>query len=140
MDKTILQDYIDACELLKETEREINRLNQKTKTIIQDSVKGSSHEYPYIEQHFKVQGTAFTVKDDSRLRYEERLLEQRKAKAVSVRRQVDEWLLTVPIRMQRIIRYKYLVGMTWEQVAVRMGRRATADSVRKELERFFEKE
>lgn len=140
MDKTILQDYIDACELLKETEREINRLNQKTKTIIQDSVKGSFHEYPYIEQHFKVQGTAFTVKDDSRLRYEERLLEQRKAKAASVRRQVDEWLLTVPIRMQRIIRYKYLEGMTWEQVAVRMGRRATADSVRKELERFFEKE
>ena len=139
MDKTILQDYIDACELLKETEKEINRLNQKKKTIIQDSVKGSSHEYPYIERHFKVQGTAFTVKDDSRLHHEEKLLEQRKAKAESVKCQVDEWLLTVPIRMQRIIRYRYLEGMTWEQVAVRMGRRATADSVRKELERFFEK-
>ena len=140
MDKTILQDYIDACELLKETEKEINRLNQKKKTIIQDSVKGSSHEYPYIERHFKVQGTAFTVKDDSRLHHEEKLLEQRKAKAESVRRQVDEWLLTVPIRMQRVIRYRYLEGMTWEQVAAKMGRRATGDSVRKELERFFEKE
>ena len=140
MDKTILQDYIDACELLKETEKEINRLNQKTKTIIQDSVKGSSQEYPYIEQHFKVQWTAFTVKDDSRLHHEEKLLEQRKAKAESVRRQVDEWLLTVPIRMQRVIRYRYLEGMTWEQVAAKMGRRATGDSVRKELERFFEKE
>ena len=41
--------------------------------------------------------------------------------------------------MQRIIRYRYLEGLTWEQVAMRMGRRATADSVRKELERFFEK-
>lgn len=140
MDKTILQDYIDACELLKETEKEINRLNQKKKAIIQDGVKGSSHEYPYIEQRFKVQGTAFTVKDDSRLHHEEKLLEQRKAKAESVRRQVDEWLLTVPIRMQRVIRYRYLEGMTWEQVAAKMGRRATGDSVRKELERFFEKE
>ena len=35
LDKTILQDYIDACELLKETEKEINRLNQKKKTVIQ---------------------------------------------------------------------------------------------------------
>lgn len=137
MDKTILQDYIDACELLKETEKEINRLNQKKKTVIQDSVKGSSHEYPYIEQHFKVQGTAFTVKDDSRLCHEEKLLEQRKAKAESVKCQVDEWLLTVPIRMQRIIRYKFFEGSTWEQVAARMGRRATGESVRKEFENFF---
>lgn len=137
MDKTILQDYIDACELLKETEKEINRLNQKKKTVIQDSVKGSSHEYPYIERHFKVQGTAFTVKDDSRLHHEEKLLEQRKAKAESVKCQVDEWLLTVPIRMQRIIRYKFFEGSTWEQVATRMGRRATGESVRKEFENFF---
>ena len=31
MDKTILQDYIDACELIKETEKDIQRLNQKKK-------------------------------------------------------------------------------------------------------------
>ena len=139
MDKRILQDYIDACELLKETEKEINRLNQKKKTVIQDSVKGSSHEYPYIEQHFKVQGTAFSVKDDSCLRREEELLEQRRANAERVKLQVEEWLLTVPTRMQRVIRYRYLEGMTWEQVAAKMGRRATGDSIRKELERFFEK-
>ena len=43
MDKTILQDYIDACELIKETEKDIQRLNQKKKTIIQTNVKGSMH-------------------------------------------------------------------------------------------------
>ena len=31
------------------------------------------HEFPYVEQHFKIQGSAFTVKDDSRLRYVLRL-------------------------------------------------------------------
>lgn len=50
---------------------------------------------------------------------------------------MDEWLLTVPIRMQRIIRYRYLEGLAWEQVAARMGRRATADSVRMELNNFL---
>lgn len=137
MDKTILQDYVDACELIKETERDIHRLNQKKKTIIQTNVKGSMHEFPYVEQHFKIQGSAFTVKDDSRLRYEEKLLEQRKAGAEQTRRQVEEWMLTLPARMQRLVRYRYLEGMTWEQVAVKMGRKATADSVRMEMERFL---
>ncbi len=137
MDKAILQDYIDACEMVKETEAEIRKLNRKKRTVIQTNVKGSSPNFPYIEQHFKIEGTTFTVKDDSHLRYEEKALAQRKARAEEVRRLVDEWLLTVPIRMQRIIRYKYLEGLTWEQVATRMGRRATADSVRMELERFL---
>ena len=139
MDKAILQDYIDACELVKETEAEIRKLNRKKRTVVQTNVKGSSPDFPYIEQHFRIQGTTFTVKDDSHLRYEEKALAQRKARAEEVKHQVDEWLMTVPIRMQRIIRYRYLEGMTWEQVAARMGRRATGDSVRKELERFFEK-
>ena len=102
-------------------------------------MKGSMHEFPYVEQHFKVQGTTFTVKDDSRLRYEEKLLEQQKAKAEQVKLQVEEWMLTIPSRMQRIIRYRYLEGMTWEKVAVRIGRRATGESVRKEFENFLKK-
>lgn len=137
MDKTILQDYIDACELIKETEKDIRRLNQKKKTIIQTNVKGSMHKFPYVEQHFKVQGTTFSVKDDSRLRYEEKLLEQRKANAEQIKLQVEEWMLTLPSRMQRIVKYRYLEGLSWEKVAMKMGRRATADSVRMELERFL---
>ena len=46
-------------------------------------------------------------------------------------------MLTIPARMQRIVRYRYLEGLSWEQVAARMGRGATADGVRKELERFL---
>ena len=137
LDKTVLQEYIDACELVKDIEAEIQKLNRKKKTVIKTNVKGSMHEFPYVEQHFKVQGTTFTVKDDSRLRYEEKLLEQQKANAEQVKLQVEEWMLTIPSRMQRIIRYRYLEGMSWGQVAVKMGRRATADRVRMELERFL---
>ncbi|MCM1026513.1 MAG: RNA polymerase subunit sigma-70 [Roseburia sp.] len=139
MEKQILQDYIDACELVEETEKEIRRLSQKKKTIIQTNVKGSSHEFPYTEQHFKVQGKIFTVQDDSRLRQEEKVLIQRKENAERIKVQVEEWLLTIPARMQRIVKYRYLEGLSWERVAVKMGRQVTADSVRKELERFFEK-
>lgn len=137
MDKAILQAYIDACELMEETEKEIQKLNRKKKTIIQTNVTGSMHEFPYVKQHFKIQGTAFTVKEDSNLRHEEKLLEQQKAKAEQVKLQVEEWMLTIPSRMQRIIRYRYLEGMAWKQVAARMGRKATENSVKKEFERFM---
>lgn len=136
LNKEILQEYIDACELVKETEKDIIRMNQKKETIIH--VEGSSHDFPYIKKHFKVQGSAFNVKDGSRLRYEEKLLEQRKESAEKIKLQVEEWMLTIPARMQRIVRGRYMEGMSWEQVATKMGRNATADSVRKELKRFLE--
>ena len=71
------------------------------------------------------------------MRHEEKLLEQRKANAEQIKIQVEEWMLTLPSRMQRIVKYRYLEGLPWEKVAVKMGRKATADSVRMELERFL---
>lgn len=139
MDKKLLQDYVDARELVRETEGEIRRLLRKKGTVVQDVVKGSAHDYPYTEQHFKVRGTEFGTKDDSRLRREKMLLGERQERAERVKLQVEEWMLGIPARVQRIVKYRYLDGLTWEQVAARMGRKATADSVRKELDRFFEK-
>ena len=138
MDKKILNDYIDACALVKETDEDIRRLKKKKKTVIQTNVKGSNPSFPYQAQHFKVQGTAFTYLDDSSLRMEEKLLEQRKESAEKIKRRVEEWMLTIPIRMQRIIRYKIFEEKTWDQVAIRIGRKATKDSVRMEFERFMD--
>ena len=46
-------------------------------------------------------------------------------------------MLTIPQRMQRIIRYRVFEEMPWNEVAIRMGRNATADSVRMEYIRFM---
>lgn len=137
MDKRVLQDYIDACELVKEAEEEIRRISRKKETVIQTNVKGSSHEFPYTPQRFKIQGTAFTVQDDNRLRHEEKLLKRRKEYAEKIKLQVEEWMLTIPARMQRIIKYRYMDGLTWDETAEKMGRKATADSVRMELRNFL---
>ena len=139
MEKHILQDYIDACELIKETEADIRKLTRKKKTIIQTNVKGSNPNFPYQEQHFKVQGTAFTFRDDSQLRIEEKLLTERKANAEKIKLLVEAWMNTIPNRMQRIIRYRIFEGESWEQVAKRLGRKATGDSVKMEYRRFLEK-
>ena len=137
MDKNILNDYIDACALVQETERDIRALKKKRKTIIQTNVSGSNPDFPYQPQHFKIEGTTFTYADDSALRWDEGLLERRKANAEKIKLNVEEWMLTIPARMQRIIRWKFFEELTWEEVAVKMGRKATGDSVRLEFQRFM---
>ena len=137
MDKHILDQYIDACALIEETEKDIQKLRQKKRTVIQTNVSGSNPEHPYNPQHFKIQGTTFTFREDSQLRMEEKLLEKRKEDAEKIKIQVEEWINTIPQRMQRIIRYKVFEGMTWQQVAKKMGRKATEASVKMEFKRFF---
>ena len=139
MDKNILQEYMDACRLVEETEQELKRLNLKKRTIVQTNVKGSNPEFPYQAQHFRIQGTTFTVQDDSKIRYEMMTLEKRKEKAESIKLQVEEWITSLPMRMQRIVKYRYLDGLPWAQVAVKMGKKATENGIKKEFERFMKK-
>ena len=101
-------------------------------------MKGSSHEFPYTLQTYHLEGLGYAaVKDPDELDRMEELLAERIRNAEQIKRQVEVWLLTISPRMQRIIRYKFFEEMTWGQVAIRMGRKATADSVRMEFERFM---
>lgn len=129
---------MDAEEVIKETERDIEHLRKRRKTIVSGSVKGSMHDFPYAETHFKLEGTSFTYEEDRSLREEERLLEERKDNAKQIKLQVQQWMNSLSTRMQRIIRYKFFEGMSWEQVADQMGRKATGESIRKEFNRFLE--
>lgn len=138
MDKEILEQYIDACELIKETEEDIRRIRKRRKTIVQDRVHGSMKEFPYAAQSFKVQGVAYSVvRDPGALEAYEQFLEERKAQAEAIKIQVEAWLNTIPQRMQRIIRFKFFDGDTWAEVARRIGRKATPEAVRKEFENFM---
>ena len=133
MDKNILSQYIDACELIKETEEEIKKLNRKKKTVIQTNVSGSNPEFPYNPQHFKIQGTTFNYADDSQLRYQKKILEERKSQAEQLKINVEGWLNTIPPRMQRIIKYKVFEELTWQQVARKMGRSCCKNELQLEV-------
>ena len=135
--KKLLEEYIDACELVKETEKDSPRLKKKPKTIAQASVKGSNQEWPYEEKHFHIEGTSFTYNDDLKLRHECQILEERKANAERIKLQAEAIINKAPVRMQRIIRMKYFEGNSWEYIANQLGRKATADSVRKQFENFL---
>ena len=139
MDKDIFKQYIDACEAVKETEEQIRRLQKNRKTVVVDAVKGSMHDFPFAEKSFKVTGIAHSVLENpGQLDLEELILEERKAAAAQIKSQVEVWLNTISVRMQRIIRYRDFEGLTWRQVAMKMGRRTTEESVKKEYQRFFD--
>ena len=141
MDKESLKQYIDACEQVKEAKVDILRLKKNRKKIVQDRVSGSAHEFPYTAKSFHIEGLSYpVVKDPDELDRREAILQERLQKAEEIKRQVEAWMLTIPQRMQRIIRYRVFEELSWNEVAIRMGRKATADSVRMEYTNFMKSE
>lgn len=137
MDKKILSEYIDACELVKETEFDISRM--KKIEMEHAKVVGSNPEFPYQKMSFHVSGVTETYLDAESVKREKVLLIERKRQAEKLKLKIEKWMDTIPARMQRIIRMKYFEKKTWEQVADKMGTDATGESLRKEFDRFMRK-
>ena len=137
MDKSILYQYIDACELVKDPEREIERITRRKREIVTDKVKMSDYEFPFGQISYTIHGIPCDGQEQKKLDQQEALLKKRKAAAEVIKLQVEEWMETIPMRMQRIIRYKIFEGMTWKEVAEKMGRKNTENGIKKEFERFM---
>lgn len=138
MDKKILEDYIDACAFIKDTEAEIARLEKK-KRYVQDKVRGSNPDWPYEERSFNIGGTTETVQDSAALAKERQILDEQRRIAMDLKLGVEEWMKEIPFRMQRIIKYKFFNRLSWEEVATLMGKKCTADGVRMEFNNFMKK-
>ena len=136
MDKDILRQYIDACAIVKETEEEIRRLLLEGQE--QGVIKGSSKEFPYTLQDFHIEGIQYSVvQDPGHLEVEEGLLGQQKANAQDLKLKVEGWMLTIPMRIQRIIRYKIFQKLSWDEVATKMNEGKSGDAYRKQLDDFL---
>ena len=116
--KQVLNDYVDACELVRETEEDIEILQNEESMMTSDKVKGSMEEYPYIETSFNIKGA--DERQVEHLRRKRMILNERKAKAESIKLRALEVINQAPIRIQRIIRFRYEKKLTWEEVADRM--------------------
>lgn len=139
MNKDILTQYVDACCLIQETEEDIRRLRRKKEGSIHDVVSGSNREFPYQQTHFHLEGTQFTYLDDMKLRSYQDILQERKRKAEQIKLEVETIMNDLPPRMQRIIRFRFFDGLSWQKTAARIGSGTTADSLRMEFERFLSK-
>lgn len=66
-------------------------------------------------------------------------LYRQREEAAEIKKQVEEWMTSIPMRMQRIVRYKFFEGMTWEETAAKIGRKATGEGIRKDFQRFLKR-
>lgn len=139
IDKMALIEYNDLCMQVVETEAQLERLLRAEKDILHDSVRGSNPEFPYEPMSFHIAGVSekLTSDDIVKCRY---ILSERRDAVKEKRLEVEAWVNTIPVRMQRIVRMKYFEGMTWPEVAMRMGNKVGGDAVRKEFTAFMEKE
>lgn len=132
VDKNIIYEYMDAKALVKETEEDIRR--HRRKTFVQDKVTGSNPEFPYQPQSFNISGC---VENTVNIDEEERLLEERKLNAKQIKVKAERVINKAPVRMQRIIRFKVMQGLTWDEVAAKMKGNCTGESARKEFQRWM---
>lgn len=131
MNRNIFKDYIDACELEKELEERIRDLEHKG--IVHDVVSGSNPAHPYQAQHFHTEGKI----SQTALEAEWNNLKRQKEKVKQIRQQAEEIIEKAPVRIQRIIRYKYFDKLSWEEIADKIRHGASGESIRKEFQRFL---
>lgn len=128
--KEALEEYLDIQEEIKDLER---RIDQREKELVTDTVMGSDPNYPYINHPVSICG----VKTDDELQSRRRKL------IASLKEQeagVEEFIESLPrSKERRIVRYRAIDGMSWNEVAAKMGHRYSEDGARKVFERSIQK-
>lgn len=138
MDKNVLQEYNDLCAQVIETEAQLQKMIAAENEVLHDSVKGSNPEYPYEPITFHIAGIARQV-DSNDVKQMRAILTARRDAVKNKRLEVEAWVNTIPVRMQRIVHMKYIDNLTWQEVAERLHRGVTGDAIRKEFTAFLEK-
>lgn len=143
MDKHILEQYVDLraeerdlVERIHKTESQLKKLEQGG--MVADSVTRGKRGKKSLGT-VKIQG--FPTPEYDRLRSlllrRKAQLQRTDAKLLELLNQVEDYINGIDdSRMRRILRYRYIDGLMWYQVAQRMGKNHTADSCRKAAERF----
>lgn len=137
LDKSLFKEYIDARKLVEETEADLRTLRLRHENMAVDIVKASNPEFPYQPMHVHVEGVDYAhYKDPDDIRRLETLLKERRKIAKQKQIDVEAWMNQVPSRIQRIFRFKFVMGLTWADTGRRMGA-LNGEAVRKEFDRFM---
>jgi hypothetical protein len=140
-DREKLRQYKDAVELIKETEARIERLRRRSRNVVTDKVAASNPEWPYQPISITIEGAEADLYGvEKEIALQEELLETRQKALVALTTRVEAMISRAPLTVARIINYKYLDGLTWEQTAARMGGGNTADGVRMIVKRWLKEE
>lgn len=123
--------------LNKEIELIKQQIQEADYVMTQDSVKGSSTEFPYTQHSIKIYGA--DIKDFSRKmkRLKNKLL-RKLSEFMDLRDEIDEYIESIPdSKIRMILTLRYVNGLNWRQIAFSIGGNNTEDSVKKVAYRFL---
>ena len=134
--KNELSQYCDIKKEIKELEAKIDKIKKTDKTV--DVVEGSSDKFPFIKKHFKIEHIDKVKSDSLKMYYS--VLQNRYNRLLEVQARLEKFIDEIPTsRLRRIFEYRYIEQFSWVKVARLIGGNAAEDSVKKEHQRYLEK-
>ena len=141
MDKDILIQYSDTVEEVKDLRRRIRKLQDDIDKLepVKDSVKGTRKDGTIGSITISGYPVPVYYRYKNQLEKRETALRKKEAELLELVNTVEEYITGISYsKMRRILRYRYIDNLNWVQVAVRMGKKYTADGCRMLHNRFFE--
>lgn len=145
MDKGILVQYTDLQEEIKDirrraegVRRQLERLEREGTVI--DAVKGTRQDGTFGS--IRIEGFPYADYEKRRRSLQSYLLtlEEMEERLLELTGKAEEYINSIEdSRMRRIVQYRIIDGLSWYEVADRMGGKATSEGCRKYFDRFFEK-
>lgn len=145
MDKDILVQYTDLQEEIRDIRRRAERARgqmerMETEGTVLDAVKGTRQDGTFGS--IRIEGFPYADYEKRRRSLQSYLLKlaDMEEKLLELTNQAEEYINSIEdSRMRRIVQYRILDGLSWYEVADRMGGKATSDSCRMYFERFLQK-
>ena len=117
--KKLLSQYIDLQQEIKDLEKRIERLSNFK--VEHDVVTGSNSEFPYQPRSFTIEG--YNIQDIDRLNKVKSLLVDRKNDCEDMKLEIEKFISTIPdSRTRRVFQYRYVDGLSWQAIAMRIGK------------------
>ncbi|NBJ87916.1 hypothetical protein [Acutalibacter sp. 1XD8-36] len=111
MTRELLEDYPHICAEIQDLEREMSE-------PVSDTVSGSGLNFPYTQHTVSIRGVPPE-------------LAVLKAQKEAEKEEIEQFIQGLPnSKLRRIVKYRVIHGMSWEQVAAKMGHRVSVDSVK----------
>ena len=145
MDKDILVQYTDLQEEIRDIRRRAERARgqmerMETEGTVLDAVKGTRQDGTFGS--IRIEGFPYADYEKRRRSLQSYLLKlaEMEEKLLELTNQAEEYINSIEdSRMRRIAQYRIMDGLSWYEVADRMGGKATSDSCKKYFERFLKK-
>lgn len=145
MDKDTLVQYTDLQEEIKDIRRRAERVRNQMERLeaggtVIDAVKGTRQDGTFGS--IRIEGFPYADYEKRRRSLQSYLLklEEMEERLLELTNKAEEYINSIEdSRMRRIVQYRILDGLSWYEVADRMGGKATSDSCRMYFERFFQK-